>query len=89
MGIIRKMIETAKLTAEVANNGLREFGYQSYNKAKKATDTVADEITPAAVKKAKASSKIVTETVAPAAVKSALEVYERFKSDYGPDTAKQ
>ena len=67
MGIIRKMIATAKLTAEVANNGLRKFGYQSYNKAKKASDTVADEITQAAVKKAKAASKIATETVAPAA----------------------
>ena len=47
MGIIRKMIETAKLTAEVANNGLRKFGYQSYDKAKKASETVADQITPA------------------------------------------
>ena len=88
MGILRKMIETAKVTAEVASNGLRKFGYQSYDKAKKASETVADEITPAAVKKAKAASKIVSETVAPAAIKSASEVYERFKSDYGPETAK-
>ena len=88
MGIIRKMIETAKLTAEVANNGLRKFGYQSYDKAKKASETVADEITPAAVKKAKAASKIVSKTVAPVAIKSAAEVYERFKADYGLETAK-
>ena len=54
MGILSKMIETAKVTAEVASNGLRKFGYQSYIKAKKASETVADEITPAAVKKAKA-----------------------------------
>ena len=47
MGILRKMIETAKVTAEVASNGLRKFGYQSYDKAKKASETVADEITPA------------------------------------------
>ena len=88
MGILRKMIETAKVTAEVASNGLRKFGYQSYDKAKKASETVADEITPAAVKKAKAASKIVNETVAPAAIKTASEVYERFKSDYGLETAK-
>ncbi|MDC3294047.1 hypothetical protein OAW18_07130 [Alphaproteobacteria bacterium] len=48
MGIIRKMIETAKLTAEVANNGLRKFGYQSCSKANKAFETVA----PAAIKSA-------------------------------------
>ena len=88
MGILGKMIETAKVTDEVASNGLRKFGYQSYSKAKKASETVADEITPAAVKKAKTASKIVSETVAPAAIKSALEVYERFKSDYDPETAK-